>query len=59
MIDQHKEDLKISREKLRGHDAAAKKAIGQLQQEMIVRVNQVSLQIALVSLRVDDILFKL
>ncbi|XP_071828634.1 coiled-coil domain-containing protein 186-like isoform X3 [Apostichopus japonicus] len=41
VIDQHKEDLKISREKLRGHDAAAKKAIGQLQQEMIVRVNQV------------------
>ncbi|KAJ8026314.1 hypothetical protein HOLleu_34125 [Holothuria leucospilota] len=41
VIDQHKEDLDKSREKLRGHDAAAKKAISQLQQEMVVRVNQV------------------
>ncbi|XP_022080798.1 coiled-coil domain-containing protein 186-like isoform X2 [Acanthaster planci] len=41
LIDQQKIELAASKERQLSHDAAAKKAITQLQQEMILRVDQV------------------
>ena len=41
VVDQYKQDLQLAKDRQISHDKAAKKAISQLQQEMILRVDQV------------------